>query len=339
MRIEREGAAAFAALDVGIAFDLRPEAPPRDGPDDLLEEYDSKATVDAVARALRVLGHRPRLLGGGRAFLEALLRAPPDLVFNMAEGWGTRSREAHVPAACEMLGVPYTHSDPLTLATTLHKATAKRIVAAAGLPTPAFEVWKEVLESTALRFPVIAKPVAEGSGMGVRSGARIDDPAALREEVQRLLDGYRQPVLVEEFCPGAELTVGVAGTGREARLLGVMEVRPKAGSLSDFVYSVDVKRRGFDAVEYLVPPCLEDETVASAASVAVGAHRVLECRDISRVDLRLDAAGRPLFLEINPLPGMTPGWGDVVLVAERSGTTYEELIGLIVESARARAGV
>jgi D-alanine-D-alanine ligase len=324
-------------LDLGIAFDLKPDAA-FEGPDDLYDEYDSKATIEAVSEALSRLGHRPRLLGGGRDCIEAMLEGPPDLVFNMAEGSGTRSREAHVPAVCEMLGVPYTHSDPLTMAVTLHKPTAKRILASAGLATPPFEVWDENREATGLRFPLIAKPAAEGSGIGIRSG-RLDDLAALRKEVARLLDAYRQPVLVEEFCPGAELTVAVIGTGPEARAIGVMEIRPKAGALEDFAYSSETKRLGFDAVEYFVPPECDPALTERAAALAVAAHRTLDCRDISRVDLRIDASGQPSFLEINPLPGMTPGWGDVVLVAERTGSTYEHLIDLVVRGARARFGV
>lgn len=324
-------------LDIGIAFDLKPDAS-ADGPDDLGEEYDSKATVDAVAEALRSHGHRVRLLGGGRDLLKVLMENPPELVFNMAEGSGARGREAHVPAVCEMLRIPHTHSDTLTMAATLHKATAKRIVASAGLRTPRFEVWDDVHAGTGLGFPVIAKPSAEGSGMGLRSG-RIDDLATLREEAARLLRGYRQPILVEEFCPGEELTVGMIGTGSEARAIGVMEVRPLRGALEDFVYSVDVKRAGFDAVEYLVPPPLGAATVAVAAALAVAAHRALECRDISRVDLRLDGSGEPSFLEINPIPGIAPGWGDVVVLAERAGIGYEDLIGMIIDGARARLGV
>src|SRR5688572_3234379 len=124
-------------LAIGIACDLRSDFEAVEGaPDDALEEYDSEATVGSIAEALRSLAHRPVVMGGGRAFLERALRHPPDLVFNIAEGRGTRSREAHVPAACEMLGIPFTHADPLASALTLDKDLAKRIVASAGVATP-----------------------------------------------------------------------------------------------------------------------------------------------------------------------------------------------------------
>src|SRR5262245_49081279 len=161
-------------MNIGIAFDLKTDfAAASAGPDDALEEYDSPATVDAIERVLASRGHRVMKLGGGRRFIAAVLETPPDLVFNIAEGRGSRSREAHVPAVCEMLGIAYTHSDPLTMALSLDKAIAKRIVASAGVPTPRFAVVEsagdvESSELAGLAYPLFAKPLFEGSSMGIR---------------------------------------------------------------------------------------------------------------------------------------------------------------------------
>lgn len=331
-------------MDVGIAFDLKADFAGRvaqGGPEDLLEEYDSQPTIDAIAAALAALGHRPRLLGGGRRLLEQVLAAPPDLVFNIAEGFGGRSREAHVPAALEMLCVPYTHSDPLTLAVTLDKAVAKRLAAAAGVPTPRFAVVAESAQAAALdlALPVIAKPLWEGSSKGIRKSSRITDPKALGETVGRLLADYGEPVLVEEFLPGAEFTVGVLGTGRDARVIGALEVVPRLARTEEFVYSLEVKRNWEVEVEYHVPPRRPPEVVADVERVALDAYRALECRDVGRVDVRLDARGRASFLEVNPLPGIHPVTGDLCILARGRGMTYEELIGAIVASARARWGL
>ena len=332
-------------LRVGIAFDLKADFAPRggdaDGPDDLLEEFDSEATVDAIAGALEACGHVPVKLGGGRALLDRLLRDPPDLVFNIAEGRGTRSREAHVPALCEMLAIPFTHADPLTSGLTLDKALAKRVVAGEGVPTPKWKVVEdvEVLASLDLRFPVIAKPAFEGSSIGIRTSSLSKDPEALRVEVARLLGGYRQPVLVEEFCPGAELTVGILGTGAGARAIGVMEIGPKRGTVADFVYSLEVKREWESLVEYSCPPRVDAATVKAVERVALAAYRTLGCRDVGRVDMRLDAEGRPNFIEVNPLPGLNPRTGDIVILAGKMGMSYEKLIGAIVEEARTRQGL
>jgi D-alanine-D-alanine ligase len=334
-------------LDIGIAADLRPqgEAP---GAADRFEEYDSPATVDAIAEALTSRGHRPRFLGGGRRFVEAVLADPPDLVFNLAEGpaglASTRSREAHVPAVCEMLGIPFTGSDPLTLAATLDKAVAKRLVLAAGVATPRFAVVEdaggiEALGRFDVPFPRIAKPLREGSSIGIRRGSRAEDAEALAREVARLLEDYAEPVLVEEFCTGPEFTVGILGEGAGARVLGVMEVVPLRGRTEDFVYSVEVKRNFRAEVEYHVPPRRPAKLVRVLEETALRSARALGCRDLCRVDLRLGADGEPKFLEANPLPGLAPGTGDVVILAERAGIGYDDLVLAIVDAAAARSGL
>jgi D-alanine-D-alanine ligase len=331
------------ALDIGIAADLRPESGQEDGrggpcPEDRFEECDSQSTVDAISAALAARGHRPRFLGGGRRFLEELLARPPALVFNIAEGFGSRSREAHVPAVCEMLGIPFTGSDPLTLAATLDKAVGKRLVAAAGLATPRFAVVEDAdeIDGLDLGFPAIAKPLREGSSIGIRRSSRADDRAALAREIHRLLADYSEPVLVEEFLPGAEFTVGVLGQGKDARALGVMEVVPRSVRIEDFVYSLEVKRNFRAEVDYHVPPRRPAKLVRALEGLALDCARALGCRDLSRVDLRLSADGKPHFLEANPLPGLAPGKGDVVILAERAGIPYVELIDRVVQSAIAR---
>lgn len=327
-------------MEIGIAYDLRSDfEAAADGPEDALEEYDSAATVDAIAEALAACGYRARKLGGGRAFLEAALKpSPPALVFNIAEGRGTRSREAHVPAALEMLGIPFTHSDPLTLALTLDKAMAKRVAASYGVPTPRFAVVQpgEPVGDPGLAFPVIAKPLFEGSSVGVRNASKLHDLAALRAWVERLIADYGEAVLVEEFCAGPEFTVGVLGTGAEAAAIGVMEIAPRRGPAEDFVYSLEVKRNYLEEVDYHVPPRRPESVVRAVEAVALAAHRALGCRDVSRVDVRLDAAGEPKFLEVNPLPGLNPVTGDIVILSGKAGLAYPDLIGAIVARARRR---
>jgi D-alanine-D-alanine ligase len=334
---------------VGIAYDLKSEVEHlarlsvgEDGlPEDAFEEYDSAATVSAIEEALVANGYRTRRLGGGRSFLVQVMQDPGDLVFNIAEGYGTRSREAHVPSALEMLGVPYTHSDPLTLALTLDKAMAKRVVASVGVPTPRFAVVESVeqLADLPLTFPLIAKPLCEGSSIGVRKHSRVTDRRSLRDLVATLLRDYCEPVLVEEFCSGPEFTVGILGTGASARVIGSMEIVPRRGSVAEFVYSLEVKRNDLEEVEYQAPPRRPAALVRAIEDVALAAYRALACRDVGRVDIRLDKEGRPQFLEANPLPGLNPAHGDLVLLARAYGFSYTELIGHIVREARARLGL
>lgn len=332
-------------MNIGIAYDLKTDFAPAEGagPDDALEEYDSPATVDAIERALTARGHSVLRLGGGRSFLTAVLETPPDIVFNIAEGRGSRSREAHVPAVCEMLGLAYTHSDPLTMALALDKAMAKRVAASAGVPTPRFAVVESArdLDSVALAYPLFAKPLFEGSSMGIRRNSKIEDERSLRAWVGKLLDDYHEPVLVEEFCSGPEFTVAILGAGQTARVVGVMEIVPKRVAAGDFVYSLEIKRSSdWQAeMEYVVPPRRSPQQVAAIEAAALGAYRALGCRDIARVDVRTGCDGEPKFIEANPLPGIAPGWSDLALLWERVGRTYDDLIGSILAEARARLAV
>ena len=333
-------------MNIGIAYDLKSdfEQPrPGDGPDDALEEYDSPVTVDAIERVLASLGHRVTRLGGGRQFITAVLETPPDLVFNIAEGRGSRSREAHVPAVCEMLGIDCTHSDPLTMALALDKAMAKRVVASAGVATPRFAVVERAsdLDALDLEYPLFAKPLFEGSSMGIRRNSKIASEASLCDRIGTLLDHYREPVLVEEYCSGAEFTVAILGAGGGARVAGTMEIVPKKVAAADFVYSLEVKRNvnWRDEMEYAVPPRRDAHEIAAIESVALGAYRALGCRDVARVDVRIGRDGEPKFIEANPLPGIAPGWSDLALMWERLGRTYENLIASVLNEACTRLGV
>jgi len=329
-------------MDIGLAYNLKSDFAVRhNGPEDQLEEYDSETTVAALETALRTLGHAPRRLGGGRTFLETVLAQPPELVFNIAEGFGTRSREAHVPAVLEMLNIPFTHSDPLTLALTLDKAMSKRIVAAAGVPTPAFAVLEDgtSVRGLGLSFPVLAKPLYEGSSIGIRNASRLNSTPELLAWAARLRRTYRQPVLAEEFCPGPEFTVGVVGTGPAARIVAVMEIVPRTRRLEEFIYGLETKRNYRTEVEYHVPPRRPARLMRAAERIALAAYRALGCRDVGRVDLRVGRDGTLKFLEINPLPGLHPVTSDLAIMAQRAGWSYTELVGAIVDSARARLGL
>jgi D-alanine-D-alanine ligase len=307
----------------------------------LLEEYDSEETVDGIASALRAAGHDPVKLGGGRRFLDQALAAsrPPrtiDLVFNIAEGRNSRSREAQVPAVCEMLSIPYTHSDPLTLALSLDKPLANRLAASYGIPTAPHVCVEHLADLDALPlppFPVIAKPAWEGSSMGIRRHSRCESRGALQEQVASLLAQYAGPVIVERFLTGIEATVGIVGTGAEALVLGVMEIAPRHTAAEDFIYSLEVKRDYLRQVEYHVPPRLPAAVNDAIARTALGAYRAIGCRDVGRVDVRLDAEGVPCFIEVNPLPGLNPTTSDLPILAGRLGISYRTLIATIVEKA------
>lgn len=336
-------------MRIGLTFTLKPDAPLAAGaPDDLHEEFDSPETVRAIAGVLRSLGHEAVELGDGRPFLEALLRDPPDLVFNFAEGSGvSRSREARVPAVCEMLGVPYTGSDPLALAAALDKDVARRLAEAAGVTVPKgitlsfppgeydgdFAEFPPALADAGLSFPVIAKPVCEGSSKGVRSKSLIHTPDEFGPTVLGLWNDYRQPVLVEEFIAGDEVTVGITGND-PPQPLGVMRVLPKQPT-EHFVYSLEVKRDYANRVSYEVPAKLPPGVCDAVMNDALTVFAALGCRDVARADFRV-RDGVPYFLEINPLPGLNPETGDLCVLATGLGIAHADLVGMILGAAVGR---
>jgi D-alanine-D-alanine ligase len=324
-------------MKIGIAYDLKGEVSGADLPDDFQEEFDSPDTVEAIAAVLRRLGHEVSLLGDGRGLLERLLADPPDFVFNLAEGHGVgRSREARVPAVLEMLGIPYSGSDPLTLAVTLDKDCARRLVRSAGVAVPrgwVCGVREEVRALPAgLPYPVIVKPAWEGSSKGIRGKCVVDTPAELADALEGVRRSQRQPILVEEFIAGDELTVGVLGN--KPRVLGVLRVVPREPT-ERFVYSLEVKRDYQRRVSYECPARLSDDDRAAVEQSALAVYRALGCRDVSRIDFRL-RRGVPYFLEVNPLPGLSPETSDLVILARGVGWSYERLIEEILRSALER---
>jgi D-alanine-D-alanine ligase len=332
-------------MRIGLAFDMKvPGTPAPPGvPDDLYEEYDPPTTVASIQEAIAAQGHEVIRLGGGREFLERVLAERLDFVFNIAEGRGVyRSREGQVPSILEMLGVPYSFSDPLTLSISLDKPLTKRMVAAAGVAVaPDWLVRTEAdlraLSAKELPFPLFAKPAYEGSSKGIRQTSRIADAGSLVPVVGDMLADYHQPIMVEGFVAGEEYTVGVIGNDRP-EAIGAMRIRPKAGPDPDFVYSIEVKRDWKNQVAYDVPPPLEPDVRDRLYADAVKAFKAIGCRDLSRVDFRV-RDGVPVFLEINPLPGLSPEYGDLPLLSKGMGVSYEQLMARILKTAFERCGL
>jgi D-alanine-D-alanine ligase len=261
------------------------------------------------------------------------------------EGAGRRCREAVPAAICEFLGLPVTGSDALTLAATLDKAVARRIV------SPEVPVARGVLVEgpadeltlAGLPYPVVVKPNDEGSSKGILRESLCADVIAATGRCRWLRDRYGCPVLVEEFLPGMEVTAGVRGNGSEAALIGLMEIAPAEDRGEPFLYSLETKRDFRRQVRYHVPPRLQAAHLEEIRSHALNAYRLLGCRDFARIDFRLDAAGRPRFLECNALPGLHPESSDIVILSRRlrpeHERPYQGLVQGILRDAAERYGV
>ena len=354
-------------MKIGIAYDLAPTDPAlrSGGPDDRFEEFDKPETVEAIAEVIRGEGHEIVLLGDGREFLARVLADPPDFVFNIAEGEGVgRNREGRVPAVLEMLGIPYSGSDPLTLAASLDKVMAKRLVQT-GSDVECPRGWTLPGDSSGggdailgLLFdesdpvgrwgesetapPLILKPAFEGSSKGIRGRCVAGNVEEAVEIYHDLADNYHQPILAEEFVAGDEVTVGLLGNGASIQggnsfVIGAMRILPKQPD-DQFVYSLEVKRDWKNRVDYEAPAQLPDPVVAALTVAALDVSAALQCRDLARIDFRV-RDGVPYFIEANPLPGLAPLTSDLVILAEGHGIGYPDLVRRILHASLTRVGL
>jgi D-alanine-D-alanine ligase len=325
-------------MHIGLTYDLRSEYLAAGYGEEETAEFDQQGTIDAIDGALELLCHTTDRIGNARALVERLAQGDRwDLVLNICEGLRGRAREAQVPAILDVFEIPYTFSDAAVMVTCLDKALTKRVVRSAGVPTPDWHVVTELsdIEHCALPLPVIAKPLAEGTGKGIDAASKISDEKALRETCARLLKRYDEPVLVERFLPGREFTVGILGGGAEAEALGTLEILLRENAEQD-VYSYVNKEQCEELCEFRLVSAAEDAQVAEAERVALAAWRAVGGVDAGRLDLRCDENGRPQLIEINPLAGLHPTHSDLPMLWTALGRDYVELIGRIVESARLR---
>jgi D-alanine-D-alanine ligase len=322
---------------IGLTFDLRSEYLAAGYSEEETAEFDRDDTIESLETALKQLGHLTDRIGHGRQLVERLAAGSRwDLVFNIAEGLRGLGREAQVPAVLDLYGIEYTFSDPLVMALSLHKGYTKDVLREAGIPTPRAALVSRLkdVDNIDLPFPLFAKPVAEGTGKGVGPTSFLADAAALRSSCAELLARFRQPVLVETYLSGREFTVGLVGTGPDAEVLGTMEIVLLEGA-EPGAYSYVNKEKCEELVEYRLVHNRDPE-VREAENVALRAWRTLNCRDGGRVDVRSDGAGRPSFIEVNPLAGLHPHHSDLPMIADKVGLGYVPLIDRIVKSAAKR---
>jgi D-alanine-D-alanine ligase len=347
---------------VALLANLKINAPIFEGmPQDQWDDLDSEKTILALKSAIRSGGHECEFFEGNISLVELLPKYKPDICFNICESHFGDAREAQVPALLEMMRIPYTGSKVLTLALALDKPMTKRILHWHELPTPAFQTFERADEELQddLRFPLFAKPSREGTGMGVTEKSIIHNEKELKEQVDYLINRYKQPILVESYIEGREVTVGLVGNliGPVARrlpddeespriqaglrFLPPMEVNLDPFKDSDVVYSNRLKVDLAEDLDYLCPAPLEKELVEDLNWLTAAVFRVTGALDVSRVDFRLDVHQnyKPYILEINPLPGLAPGYSDLVIEAQADGISHVELVNMILETALKRYGM
>jgi len=325
-------------MTIGFTYDLRSDYLKEGYTEEETAEFDRESTVEGIESALLSLGFRVDRIGHAVRLTERLVRGDRwDMVFNICEGMNGIGREAQVPAILDLYRIPYTFSDPLVLSLTLHKGLTKRVLRDAGIATPEFLLVEKEgdWEGNRPDFPLFVKPNAEGTGKGISASSRVDSPAQLASICRELLARYPSGLIVEEYLPGREYTVGILGTGVDAHAAGIMEILHRDAG-SNGIYSYNAKAEYEAKVRYAVPG---PDVAGPCISLALAAWRVLGCRDGGRVDIRTDRHGVPGFMEVNPLAGLDRVHSDLPILAYMHGYTFEGIISEIMDSAMARYGI
>lgn len=322
-------------MRIGLTYDLRSDYLKEGYTEEETAEFDKESTVEAIERELHFLGHSTERIGHIRNLTQQLVEGKRwDLVFNISEGMHGIGREAQVPAILDAYSVPYTFSDPLVLALTLHKGMTKHVVRDCGIPTPDFIILESEkdLKNVNLPYPLFVKPNAEGSGKGITHKSKVNNPEELKATCAEAWKNGNIPLLVETYLPGREFTVGILGTGEESFSVGAMEVLFRS-TAKESVYSYDMKTNYEQYIDYVLP---EAEILSACCTMALNAWRVLGCRDGGRIDMRMDASGIPNFIEVNPLAGLNDITSDLPILARMNGYDYPFIIKTIIDSAKKR---
>ncbi|MFW5782803.1 MAG: D-alanine--D-alanine ligase family protein [Candidatus Muiribacteriaceae bacterium] len=322
-------------MKIGITFDLKDFYIRKGYSKEEVAEFDSEETIKGIESAILNLGVKVDRIGNINDLTGRLANGDRwDLVFNIAEGLYGFGRESQVPALLDAYRIPYTFSDPMVLALTLHKGMAKHVIKDFGLNTPDFFIIKKTdeLKKLTLDFPLFVKPVAEGTGKGISDRSIVSNIDELKEISNNLIRRFRQPVIIEEYLPGREFTVGIIGTGRKARVAGVIEVIQKDDD-PDFVYGYENKA---DYEKYVEYKSVEEPYYGRCGRLALASWRALECRDAGRVDVRFDRKGKPSFIEVNPLAGLNHIHSDLPILCHKYGMSFNRLICEIIQSAVVR---
>ncbi len=326
---------------VGLTYDLKTDWRPHpDDPQDANAELDSEETVEGIASALESGGHQTIRIGNVKNLLAQLDSLEVDIIFNICEGMFGRNREAQVPVILEMRGIPCVGADGLTMGIALDKIVAKKCFLADGLPTPRFFVADNshrLKEQNFIGFPLIVKPHREGTSKGLTNQSRVEDPEALKRQVDLINQKYKQPALVEEFIKGTEFTVAVLGNEDPQAMPAIQVSIDNKLDLGDNFFTY-LNVTSPDSVEYICPAKINRAVEEKIKEIAVRAYVSVGCRDFGRVDFRVDEKGHPFVLEINPLPSLAKK-DAFNIFPQVLGSTYEETINKILNIALERYGL
>lgn len=316
-------------------------------PKDFYVEFDTPETINAIRKALESGGNKVEVIEVDETAYEKIKRIKPDIVFNFSEGVRGESRESHIPATCEMLGIPYTGAGILTSAVILNKAATKEILDYHGIPTARFQMFKTGKEEIKVRFPALVKPVAEGSSKGIHNKSLVSSEKELKDVVGWLLGTYKQPAIVEEFIEGKEITVAVVGN-ELGNIIIFPIVEMSYENLPEGVHHFDSYevKWVYDSPENPVvkvncPANFDRKTEKNIMEIAKQTFIALNCRDWARIDMRIKE-GIPYVIEVNTPAGLLPNPEDnsrFPLALRTAGFNFDETVNIVLYFALKRTGL
>ena len=325
---------------IGLTYNLKTDwVRGSNDPCDINAELDKPHTIERVIQAFEAGGHRVKRIGNVHQLLSQLDHLNVDIVFNICEGTTGRNRESQVPMILELKGIPYVGADALTMGITLDKVVAKKLFISEGIPTARYFVaagTDDLEKQNTIGYPLIVKTIHEGSSKGISQDSRVEDIGGLKRQVHLINTTYKQSALCEEFIKGTEFTVAVLGN-EPPRAMPVVHVSIDGDTnLGDEFYTFE--RISSSTLQYVCPAKISAELTRRIQDWAVRVYQCVGCRDLGRVDFRVDSKGNPYVLEINPLPSLDPQ-DSFSIFPKVIGSSYDAVLNQILGFALKRYGL
>ena len=338
-------------MNIAFCFNLKHTQPSKNYSAQKEADFDPPETIDGIAKTLEAGGHNViRIEADQKSYLEFLKnRENIKIVFNISEGLHGEAREAQIPSILEMLKIPYTHSGPMAQAISLDKRMTKVVLSYAGIPTPKFQLIRKRSDriNPDLKFPLIVKPNNEGSSIGIFNENLVYDELKLTERIEWLIHQFKEPVLIEEYIDGREFTVSVLGN-EPPHVLPIVEqnfaIFPE--NMPHFA-SFEAKWMFEDELPdpkeaYFCPADISKHLKKKLEEISLLVYKALDCKDVARLDFRVDKNENVYFIELNTLPGMDPDPQHISylpIAARTAGFTYEGMVNTILNEAIRRYGI
>ncbi len=304
-----------------------------------------KEDREQIFDALEKLGHEPSyyVLDGRPQSLFALAKCGADLIFNLIESYaGDDTKEMHVAAFLDMLEIPYTGAGPHAVTLAQDKSIAKKMFAFHGIQSPYFATsYRGAIDHAHdISFPLIVKPTSEDGSIGIDAAAVVNSVKELMERVHYIQSEFDSPALIEEYIEGREIYCAILGSYENARALPLVELDlSKLPEGMAKIASMDVKfmkdTEAYKLTKSAIAEDLDEETVTKLTETALKAYRAVKLRDYGRIDMRLSSKGEVYVIEANPNPWLSSGQ-EFAMAARKSGLSYTQMIGEIVDLAMAR---